>query len=234
MEEKDNDIKKAIDDIFGDDVIEINQDEKSGETNKDESLNVLPLDDDYKNVLSGNKKEEIGEENHQDKNFNKKILIYFVLGFIIGLILIYLIVNYVVGRQKVVNCFYEAEDVGYKVTDEYKIRYKNNSILYVDGTYSYTAKTEEYKPQIEYVKEEKVPIIINSNGMPGFTYLYETSDNFFKVQSYLDFTSFDYGKINKIDQKITPISYFKIDSNLNFKNLKKDLENQGYVCTLSN
>ena len=69
--------------------------------------------------------------------------------------------------------------------------------------------------------------------MSGFTYIYETSENFFKVSGYLDFTLFNYDKISKINQSITPISYFKIEPKQSFKELYKNLEKQGYVCTIS-
>lgn len=251
MDKKDSDIKRAIDDIFGDDVIEIGNVE---ETSKNEytdsnlsatSLNIpLTLDtlpsapeiNDYTSQINNDGNEEdnkpvIDEKN--GKSFNKRIMIYFIIGFIIGLVFIYVIIKFVIGRQRVVNCAYSAEDVGYKVTDEYKIRYKNDTILYVESTYNYTAKTDEYKEQIEYVKDEKIPVIINSNGMSGFTYVYETSESFFKVLGYLDFTLFDYKKINKMDQKVAPISYFNINSTPSFKALKKDLEKEGYICTVS-
>ena len=51
----------------------------------------------------------------------------------------------------------------------------------MDGKYKYTALTDEYKQQIEYVKNEKLPAIVNSNGMDGFTYIYEASDDYFLV-----------------------------------------------------
>lgn len=259
MNEKDSDIKRAIDDIFGDDVIEIgnvNDESKSKDTDSDlstTSLNIplnldtttsVPEINDYtpeiindenkedNEVVSKKNNKPVNDENNS-KLFNKRILIYFIIGFIIGLALIYVIIKFFIGREKVVNCAYSAEDAGYKVTDEYKIRYKNDTLLYVESEYNYTAKTDEYKAQIEYVKDEKIPVIINSNGMSGFTYVYETSENFFKVLGYLDFTLFDYKKINKMDQKVAPISYFNINSNPSFKVLKKELEKNGYVCTVS-
>lgn len=252
MDEKDNDIKQAIDDIFGDDVIEIeSSNDTLKEENKDENLSATSLNipintdvdidakipeinDSTMEVNNENNLDNPAEEKESSSNAsNKRIFIYFIIGFVVGLILIYVIINFVIGKEKVVNCAYSAEDKGYKVTDEYKIRYKNDEILYVESVYSYTAKTDEYKPQIEYVKDEKLPVIINSNGMSGFTYVYETSENFFKVSGYLDFTLFDYKKINKIDQKVIPISYFTINSKPSFKVLKKSLEKEGYVCTIS-
>lgn len=69
--------------------------------------------------------------------------------------------------------------------------------------------------------------------MPGFTYLYENSDDYFKVNGYLDFELFDYEQIDGLNQESTPISYFKIDSNLTFEKLKSNLEENGYQCTSS-
>ncbi len=282
MDEKDNDIKQAIDSIFGDDILEIesndnslkndnngtdinlktstfnstNTIEKKDDTKQSSIKDSVTINQEDKILLTSNNvsketslttvnKEEndysksidtliVNQEEKKEKtSFNKNIIFYFIIGFVIGLILIYIIVGTVSGKQKVVNCSYNAEDTGYKVTDEYKIKYKNDSILYVEYLYNYIAKTDEYKSQIEYVKEEKIPVIINSNGMSGFTYIYETGDTFFKVNGYLDFTLFDYEKIKKLNQKVTPISYFNIDPNPSFKALQKNLEKNGYECTSS-
>lgn len=196
---------------------------------------ILPLNETKEEkqdeILYINSKNE--ENNLKNDNFNKKIIIYVIIGFAIGFLLIYLLINYVFGTTKVVNCSTSAKDEGYKYTDEYKITYKKDKISYVEGIYTYTALNDEYKTQIEVIKEEKSHVLMNSNGMPGFTYTYETSDNFFKVNSYLDFALFDYDNISKIDQNLTPISYFKIDKKMTFKSLKKDLEKEGYVCVLS-
>lgn len=67
--------------------------------------------------------------------------------------------------------------------------------------------------------------------MPGFTYLYESSDNSFKVNGYLDFELFKMKEIDKIDQELMPISYFKINSEMKYKKFRKDLEKQGFTCT---
>lgn len=257
MDQKDDDIKRAIDDIFGDDVIEIDTENKNEKTDdiQDElshtALNIPVVNDEDVSIpeisltqktSDVNKDEENSDEEavssqtiSESKNDhrNKRIFIYFVIVFIIGLVLIYLIINYLNGKERVINCSYSAEDTGYKVTDEYKITYKNSKIIYVEQVYDYTAKTDEYKEQVGYVKDEKLPVIINSNGMDGFTYTYETNDSFFKVMGYLDFTLFDYDKINKIDQNVTPISYFKINSKMTLDDLKASLEDQGYVCSNS-
>lgn len=193
------------------------------EKKEDDNLNNITKEKPKNSDLNFDKKD----------NFNKKIIIFFAVGFILGIALIYLIVNYVQNKTYVVNCSSSAEDVGYKYTDEYKITYKQDEIINVEGVYTYTALTDEYKPQVNIIKEDKSHAIINSNGMPGFTYTYEISDDYFKVNSYLDFTLFDYKKINKIDQDLMPISYFKIYDDITFSSLKKDLEKQGYKCVSS-
>ena len=212
-------------------------DSKTLEKKSDKIENDLIIKEKKEDINLNNitKEEPKNSDLNIDKkdNFNKKIIIFFVVGFILGIALIYLIVNYVQNKTYVVNCSSSAEDVGYKYTDEYKITYKQDEIINVEGVYTYTALTDEYKPQVNIIKEDKSHAIINSNGMPGFTYTYEISDDYLKVNSYLDFTLFDYKKINKIDQDLMPISYFKIYDDMTFSSLKKDLEKQGYKCVSS-
>lgn len=168
-----------------------------------------------------------------DKSFNKKIIIYIALGTILGLIVVFILVNFVFGIEKKELCTSTAEDTGYKYTDEYKITYKKNKINYVESTYTYNALNSEYQEQIKYVSDDKLRVIINSNGMPGFTYTYETSDNYVKVNGYLDFTLFNYDEIEKINQEAMPLSYFKISRDMTYKTLKANLEKQGYKCTIT-
>lgn len=169
----------------------------------------------------------------EDKAFNKKIIIYIALGTILGLIVVFILVNFVFGIEKKELCTSVAEDTGYKYTDEYKITYKKNKINYVESTYTYTALNDEYKEQIKYVSDDKLRAVINSNGMPGFTYTYETSDDYVKVNGYLDFTLFNYDEIEKINQEAMPLSYFKISRDMTYKTLKNDLEKNGYKCTIT-
>lgn len=166
-----------------------------------------------------------------DKSFNKKIIIYIALGMVLGLIVVFILVNFVFGIEKKELCTSTAEDTGYKYTDEYMITYKKNKINYVESTYTYTALNSEYQEQIKYVGDDKLRAVINSNGMPGFTYTYETSDNYVKVNGYLDFTLFNYDEIEKINQEAMPLSYFKINRDMTYKTLKTNLEKEGYKCT---
>lgn len=233
MEDNDKKMKEALDNIFGDDEIEIKNTSDDILTNT--SLNIPSISSsDIEVPVYLDNENNINDDKKEDNDISqKKIILYFFIGFILGLILIYIIVNFILNKEKVINCSYSANDVGYKVTDEYKIKYKNNTILKVEGSYTYTAKNEEYKSQIEYIKKEKIPVIINSNGMKGFTYLYEVSDNYFKVNSYLDYELFDFNNINKINQTNMPISYFKVTNDKSIKKLKKELVGKGYICNLS-
>ena len=233
MEDNDKKMKEALDNIFGDDVMEIENTNDDNLTNT--SLNIPSISSsDIVAPVSLDNENNIKDKEDENGNISqKKIILYFLIGFILGFILIYIIVNFIINKEKVINCSYSASDTGYKVTDEYKIKYKNNTILKVEGSYTYTAKNEEYKSQIEYIKKEKIPVIINSNGMKGFTYLYEVSDSHFKVNSYLDYDLFDLDNINKINQDNVPISYFKITNDKSVKKLKSELVSKGYTCNLS-
>lgn len=171
-------------------------------------------------------------------NSNKKrnmcwIFIYLVL---IILLLVIVFLMYIFdsnSKERVVNCSYKAIDKGYSITDEYKITYKKNKVIYFDGKYTYKALNDEYKKQIDFVTEQKMPVIINSNGMPGFTYIYEVGDDYFSVQSYLDFNLFDCNLIDKNDNNTNPISYVLINSSTTYESLVKKLKKDGYTCTKS-
>lgn len=184
-------------------------------------------------VMDNAKSDQSKEKTNKNFFSLKRIIIYFVVGFLIGFVLIYVLVNYVFGVSKVTVCSQSAKDTGYEYTDEYKITYKKDKILYVQSDYNYKALTDEFKSQINYVKDEKLLAVINSNGMPGFTYVYEVSDGHFKVNGYLDFELIDFDKVDDINQDLMPISYFKIDSKLTYSSLISNLEDQGYKCTPS-
>ena len=222
-----NDINAAFNQntINNDNNIVNNKVQEFNESSKN-NININPALD---NAKSDQSKEKT------NKNFFslKRIIIYFVVGFLIGFVLIYVLVNYVFGVSKVTVCSQSAKDVGYEYTDEYKITYKKDKILYVESDYNYKALTDEFKSQINYVKDEKLLAVINSNGMPGFTYVYEVSDDHFKVNGYLDFELINFDKVDDINQDLMPISYFKIDSKLTYSSLISNLEDEGYKCTPS-
>lgn len=307
MDNKDKDLKKALDDIFGSDFIEIDVKEKKEKENKQDAflfftddsqedfnkkaIKEVPKKDENNNLnvdstssvsLSNNLKEltnlsdnkddinkqnkneefiipkekdsnkiipnktqqapnipDVIKENNEDKKkkhgnknpfSSKKIIIWFIVCFLIGITLIYLIVNFGFGVEKVMNCHQSAKDVGYEYTDEYKITYKKNEILYIESSYTYNALNDEYKNQIEFIKNERLPVVINTNGMDGFTYVYEVSDDSFKVNGYLDFSLFNFNEIDKINQDLMPISYFKFDSKTTYKSLISNFEKEGYEC----
>ena len=222
-----NDINAAFNQntINNDNNIVNNKVQEFNESSKN-NININPALD---NAKSDQSKEKT------NKNFFslKRIIIYFVVGFLIGFVLIYVLVNYVFGVSNVTVCSQSAKDVGYEYTDEYKITYKKGKILYVESDYNYKALTDEFKSQINYVKDEKLLAVINSNGMPGFTYVYEVSDDHFKVNGYLDFELINFDKVDDINQDLMPISYFKIDSKLTYSSLISNLEDEGYKCTPS-
>lgn len=195
---------------------------------KEESKTII---NDFKPEIKPIKKDEKTDNDLVKSNaFSKKILTYFLIGFALGFVIIFIFVNFVIGREKNTLCTMSAEDDGYKYADEYKITSKKGKIQYVESVYTYKALNDEYKKQIDFIKEEKLPVIINSNGMDGFTYIYELSDDYFKVSGYLDFSLFKYEEINKINQEVMPISYFKIKEGMNYKTLKQYFIKQGYKC----
>lgn len=242
MNNNGNEIEDALNDIFGSDFINIDVDK---DEDKESVVSEIVPDvlkepglikkADSKLMEEKTKSKKKGTESKKiinKINENRKNIIYYLIGLVIITIVIYVLVNFVFGVTKTITCKLDAEDVGYHFTDLYKITYKKNKISYVESVYTYTALNDEYKGQIEYIKDDKVPVIVNSNGMPGFTYVYEASDDYIKVNGYLDFNLFEYDKIDKLDQNLMPISYFKINSKLTYKALKNNLEEKGYVCTL--
>ena len=160
---------------------------------------------------------------------NNKIL-YLILGAIFVAILIVVLCVLSINCEKKTSCSYAVNDANYKITDTYEIKYKKNKILYVNGKYAYEAKTKNFESQINIIRQEKIPVMVNSNAMKGFTYMLDEGNDKFSITSSLDFTSFDYNEISKIDQKAKPISYFEIDSTLTYEKLKNILEKQGYTC----
>lgn len=285
----DNNVKQALDDIFGSDFIEIDSN-NNAKNNNDDYFNISPNEDDSSDINDNitindneenidsnnientdnnisenttilnddvkadndslvieNEPDEVSaqtniETNNVDNNIRKvnnkyskkNIILYFVIGFLLGLILVFAILKNSVNKEKVINCSYKLSNKGFIVTDEYKITYKNKNISYIEGTYKYTSLTEEYKPQVEVIKEQKLPVIINSNGMSGFTHLYEISDTYLTVNSYYDFSLIDFNIVDKNDNKTTPISYLNFNSSTTIDSLKNDLIKQKYNCVNSN
>lgn len=245
-----NEIEEALNNIFGSDFVEFDVDIKEEAKNymDTDNMNSAPEENEITGIFDvhqSNSDIEVKQDDNFDNKVtnNKKItntikenkenIIYYLVGLVIITIIIYVLVNFVFGITKTVTCAYSAEDEGYNFSDEYKITHKKNKISYIESAYTYNALNDEFKEQLQYIREDKLPVIVNSNGMPGFTYVYESNDDFIKVNGYLDFTLFEFEKIDKMDQELMPISYFKIDSKITYKTLKEELESEGYVCTLS-
>lgn len=234
MDQKDEEIKRALDEIFGDEKQDVDLPNANDINNE-----LIPIQsDDINNSGSNEEMLDIEDEEkiEQEKEpvSNRKIIIYLLIGFVIGLLILFFLIEKQEINKSIVTCSYLSEDSSYKETIEYKITKKENEITYVEGSYSYLAKTDEYKSKIESVKEEKIPIIINSNGMKGFTYVYEVSDKLFKMNSYLNYEEFDLDVIKKIDQEKVPISPFKVDLEKKYDELQKTLKKDGFICTISN
>lgn len=193
------------------------------EQNNQELNNVTYYEEEKHNDVSENVTNEDGK--YQKKN----IIIYFIVGIIIGLIILFVIMHINSGKTKIVNCSYNKKDDVYSETEEYTITYTGNNINYIEGVYTYKTIPENNK-QLGVIREQKIPIIINSNGMDGFTHIFEIGDTIFKVYSYYDYEIMNFEKIEKNDSSKTPISYINIDSSKSYKKMKKDMENRGFKC----
>ena len=252
MDNKDVNVEHALDDLFSDDALDIKNGEVDNINDSSNEKEVEQVDKESTDIISANINEKsdliekeiiideneelpatVSEDNIPNDIDTKKIVLYILVGFVVGLLLIFIIANSLNKQEKVVNCTLEAEDKGYKIVDEYKITYASNNIKKVNGTYTYKSKTTEYNEQIQYIKEEKLKAIINSNGMPGFTYLYELSEDYFKVDSYLNFEEMEFKTIDNNNWEQQPLSYFTFNSKTTFKDLKQSLEKNGYTCVNS-
>ena len=192
---------------------------------QNESNNVMSLD--------SSSDDDIEVEKQTDLNGKRKGILIILLCAILLVIVILTLFIYNLNCEKNVSCVYSVNDKNFVLSDTVKITYKKDKISYVNSNYSYAAITKDFKDQIDNIRQEKIPVIVNSNGMKGFTYILNEENDKFSITSSLDFTSFDYDEISKIDQKAKPISYFEIDSNLTYKKLKNILEKQGYTCKKS-
>lgn len=208
-------------------------DESFDKENKDDlndivNTNLEPASDEDITSSYESYNTPVETESNTPKKNNK--MLYLILGAIFVSILIVVLCILSINCEKKTSCSYAVDDSNYKITDTYEIKHKKNKILYVNGKYAYEAKTKDFENQISIIRQEKIPAMVNSNAMKGFTYILDEGNDRFSITSSLDFTSFDYNEISKIDQKTKPISYFEIDSNLTYEKLKNILENQGYTC----
>lgn len=186
-------------------------------------------------VLVTNEKEEstnniLESSANADGKYKKKtIVFYFVIGLVIGLIILFVILYINSGKTKTVNCSYTKKDDVYTETEEYTITYTDDVISYIEGVYSYRTIPENTK-QLDIIREQKIPVIVNSNGIDGFTHIFEVGDTVFKAYSYYDYEIMNFDIVDKNDPNKTPISYINIDSSKSYKKMEKDLENRGFKC----
>ncbi len=197
----------------------------------------LPISNNLGMKKSTDAKNKVSKDKNNNSikiDFSKLNTKFVFLGVVALIFIIFIaVILYNTNKESKVSCSYDATDTGYKTHDEYLISHRSNNITYIHGTYTYTAKTDEFKNQINVIKEEKIPVIVNSNGMKGFTHTYEISDNQISVYSYYDFTKIDFKKVDKNDDKITPISYISFKSTTTYDKLIKNLKKSGYKCTNS-
>lgn len=280
---KDEDISRAIDDLFDDGelnnsvvyeenvenlTINDNIKEISDEninTNaiiepviteevKDEKENipndVIAKSDDAINTgnaisIEETKKEELptfsasinNDNNNLNTNIKKensnnkiKIILYFLIGFVIGTIILILVNMQSSDQTKKTVCTYQDMKEEYNLVDEYVIEYKKNNITYITGKYSYKAKIESFNAEVERLRNEKLDVIINGNGIDGIVHGFEVSEDTLSIESYYDFEKIDFKAIDKIDYNVNPISYIELNSNLKYDKLIKDLEKKEYKC----
>lgn len=252
MHKKDDNLKDALDEIFGDDFIEVDMDDKKEEN--------VPLIDrviftDYE--LEDEKQEQLKRSNTSTdkikkipvwneaknntpitKNIPKKkptkniYKSFILIVLIITMILIISLSIYITifGIEKKEVCELKAKDAGYNFSDTYIIAYKKNNIIKIKSSYEYNATDSEFTEQVKIIKESKLPVVINSNGMSGFTYIVEENDNSFKVNGYLDFEKMNFKEVDKQNYDLFPIAYEKINSKTTYNNFINKLKKQGYTC----
>lgn len=274
MKNKDEDVKNALDEIFGDDFLEIEVpnnkkedaplidkavftdyelEEEKEESKNENNVNINSdifieepkIEEEQKEleqpeeIIISNTTNEVTKTNEDKKIKNlsiKKVNIKLILTVIVIIFVCILlgvtIYLSVFGIRKTEVCSMSAEDDGYKFTDEYVITYKKNNIEKIKSTYSYVAYTGEYINQIEAIKKDKLPVIINSNGMSGFTYILEEKNDMIKITGYLDFSIMNFDKVDKQNQKLFPLSYETFDSKTTVNNYKKKLKKDGFICNI--
>lgn len=272
MNKKNNDLKDALDEIFGDDFIEIDTSDKNLDNNSLLNQAVFTdfeleeeKQDEYedKNLKSpeivvnsneGEIKPYLDDENStkdlvneydQDKvsaqsklktritsfkSINYKYVIATIIIMIIILLSSMIVFIGIIGINKTVTCELAAADTGYSFSDKYEIKYAKNKIKKIKSEYIYKATSTEFKEQVKYVKESKMPVVINSNGINGFTYVVEENENLFKVEGYLDFDIIDKKALDEQDFDLFPLTYQKITSKTTYEDFTNKLKKQGFAC----
>ena len=260
MKKNDSKVKEALDEIFSDDFIEIDSSSKKDDNNSLISNAIFTdfeLEDEKEEQLKNNSVSEtsvreniIENENIMQNNLSESIKSYesnrknikhsstinykYVIVTIIIMIIIFLLSMVVfigiIGINRTTICELAASDTGYQFSDKYEILYNKDKIIKIKSEYVYKATSEEFKEQVKYVKESKLPVVINSNGIRGFTYTIEENDNMFKVSGYLNFEEMDFKEIDKQDYDLFPLTYVKINSKTTYSNFTNKLKKQGFAC----
>ena len=252
MDNKKSEVEKALEDIFNEPFLTLSEEKEQKEKEEieknmlsdsnDEPLNsAFEYHDDSsieKENIVNESKEEVKEEKQvqftnpyvvEEKKTNKyNIYILLLLALLFTLLTIFIIT--ITNTEKVVVCSLKIKDDGYQLTDDYIIAHKSGNLTYIQGEYEYTAYNDEYKEQLQSIKEEKLPVIINSNGMKGFTHVLESADSYIKIYSYYDITKIDFKTVDKTDSKLVPLSYIGLNSKTTYKSLTQNLKTAGYVC----
>lgn len=253
MKKKDENVKEALDEIFGDDFIELDAESLDNENaplidravfkdfeleeEQEEKLaeNTVPTNN-TKNISSNIQDKNILpakdniKTNHQKKIINTRMIILTIILIILVLIIGIGIYIGIFGIKRNTVCKLIASDTGYNFSDVYTITYQKNIIKKIKSTYIYNATDDEFKNQVKYVKESKIPVVINSNGISGFTYVVEENDELFKVDGYLDFEQINFKELDTQDFQLFPITYKKINSKTTYKSFVNSLKKEGYSC----
>ena len=235
----DDDVSKAIDDIFGNDFIELsvsNEESKPSEmkyenivitstdklSNHEKSLdainNVSSLKDNHNdNENENSDKQSVLKMVNTDKRFDSKTAILVLLLCILGsIIMVYILTKSEVNEESSVVCYQKIQTNDYDSTDEYVLNHFKDKLTYVSGTYVYKAKTENTINNIKEIKKDKLDVIINSNGIDGFTHTYEEGEESVLINSYYDMGLIDFSKIkedeikklNEKEKQIIILRYF--------------------------
>ena len=167
-------------------------------------------------------------ENHEVGKKEIRIIIYFLIGILIG----FLVIHFISSSQgtSAVSCKYINDTDGFKETDEYVIVHKKNKIYTVSGTYSYVAKLPAFNEEVIKRQNEKTQVIANSYGMKGFTHELEVGESSLKITSNYDFKKINFNVVDAIDTTTMPISYVTINSKVTYDDLKSELTKKKYRC----
>ena len=261
MDNKKSEVEKALEDLFDEPFLTIEEEKKIKENNnatsyddkyEDGDDNTMHTYEDYEekqeDVLENddikNKEETIANNDvdddrivfsnpkvvEEDKKESNKYIFYMILALVFMFSVVTCVVIYITNKEQVTRCTFKAFDSGYKIKDEYTIAHKNGNLTYVQGKYKYTALTDEFKAELENVKKEKIPVIVNSNGMPGFTHSIQTTDEYVMVDSYYDITKINFKEVDKIDYDVAPVSYITLKSTTTYKKIINELNKKAYIC----